>query len=270
MGGRDVNPPAVPPPLQREYQQAVLGLLTLPLKVDDAGSVAEDLLDFESAALDSFLEFARWVEPQLAPYGDLGTMTDWGGKLVGTVVRLCGVLHMAEHSRNPTPWQRLIGVGTVKNAILIANYLIAHAKSAYAEMGADPAVEGAKYLLGWIKRAGVDSFTKRDAFEGTKGRFKKVTALESVLALLCDHGYIRERPVGSQKGPGRHASPTYDVNPYTQSQNSHNSHNSPANHHSANTANCASPDLVTDHLHEMVLAPAEPPDLEVLSVGGFE
>ena len=71
-------------------------------------------------------------------------------------------------------------------------------------------------------RTCLSTFSKRDAFEGTKGRFKKVADLEPAIALLCDHGYARERVVEDRLGPGRRSSPIYDVNPHLHSQNSHN------------------------------------------------
>jgi hypothetical protein len=97
-------------------------------------------------------------------------------------------------------------------------------------MGSDPTVENAKYILGWIERKGCEWFTKREAFEGTKGRFGKVTELEPGLMLLIEHGYIREDPnQPPHRGPGRKPSPKYEVNPFIKtepdSQNSHYSQN---------------------------------------------
>lgn len=240
MGGRDVDPPPVPPSVQEAYRQGALGLLAQPIEVDDAGNPVELLLDLEDQAREVLLEFARCVEPQLAPHGDLGIMTDWGGKLVGAVVRVVGVLHMAEHASDPAPWDRPIRAQIVRKAIQIGSYVIAHAKAAYAEMGADPAVADAKHLLEWLERSGSATFTKRDAFEGTKGRFKKVPVMEPGLALLEVHGYIRKRPTVDREGPGRKPSPTYDVNPVWLSQNAHNSQNDGTTDDSANSAKSVS------------------------------
>jgi hypothetical protein len=40
----------------------------------------------------------------------------------------------------------------------------------------------------------VDGFTKRDLFEGVKGRVPKADDLDAPLRLLERHGYVREKP----------------------------------------------------------------------------
>src|SRR5262249_1263997 len=113
--------------------------------------------------------------------------------------------------------------GTVmERAVRFGHYAIAHARAAFAEMGADPIVEDAKYVLAWARRHGVTSFKERELFEGTKGRFQRVETLRPVLMLLVSHNYIRQRPSQGRQGPGRPPSPVYEVNPLTHSQNSHN------------------------------------------------
>ena len=108
----------------------------------------------------------------------------------------------------------------VERAVKIGRYLIPHAQAALAEMGTDPTVEEAKHVLRWIERKGVDTFTKREAFEGTKGRFRRVTALESALDLLLAQGYIREAESPERKGPGRRPSARYEVSPFLKSDTS--------------------------------------------------
>ena len=102
---------------------------------------------------------------------------------------------------------------TARAAIRIGYYLISHAKAAYAEMGADPALEDAKYVLRWIKSRELETFTRRDLHQATRGRFKRVEALEPGLSLLISHGYIREQACDEKARPGRRQSPTYAVNP---------------------------------------------------------
>ena len=102
-------------------------------------------------------------------------------------------------------------------------------------MGTDPIVEDAKHILKWIERKGIESFSKREAFEGTKGRFGKVSALEPALNVLVAQSFIREKESQERGGPGRKPSPRYEVNPLIAngstldpySQNSHYSQNNP-------------------------------------------
>src|SRR5262249_18615458 len=92
---------------------------------------------------------------------------------------------------------------------------------------------------------------KRDAFEGTKGRFRQVADLEPALAVLEEHHYIREQLQPEQpRRAGRKSSPVYEVNPLAPSQNSQDSQywhqpgtlppsHYPQNLHFANSANYA-------------------------------
>jgi replicative DNA helicase len=81
-------------------------------------------------------------------------------------------------------------------------------------MGADPRVDDARWLLDWIGRTNLTQFSRRDAHQAARGRFRKAADLEPALALLEEHGWVRRvdaDPVGS-KG-GRPASPRFIVNP---------------------------------------------------------
>src|SRR5205085_7432214 len=130
-------------------------------------------------------------------------LTDWAGKLAGAVLRLAGILHLTEHADMSEPWLVKVSTEMIQRAEIIGRYLIPHARAAYAEMGADEQVEAAKYVLRWIERSEKASFTKREAFEGTKGRFKQVAKLNPVLDLLDAHGYIRARQDAADLRPGR-------------------------------------------------------------------
>jgi hypothetical protein len=147
-----------------------------------------------------------------------------------------GVWHMAEHVYDDEPWRSPIQGPTAERAIRLVHYLIPHAQAAYAEMGSDPVVEQAQYVLGWIIRQDASTVAKRAIFEGTKGRFKRVAALDPLIALLVEHGYLRGEPQDARPGPGRKATPTYAVNPLI---GSHDSPDSAEAGDSANLTNTA-------------------------------
>jgi hypothetical protein len=241
MGKRKSRQPPVPSEVRRRYHDTVRRLLDLPWNVNPNNAHIPYVIHLDPDARDRLQAFEDLLEPQLGDGGDLASIADWASKLAGAVVRLAGILHMTERIGAPDPWHVPINSVTIEKAIQIGHYLIPHSKAAHALMGADPVVEEAKLILRWIARNNGTEFTKRGVFEGTKGRFKKVAEMEPALALLSDHGYVRERPAIDRAGPGRKPAPIYDVNPYLHSQNSQNSHNSVSPTHSANTANCASP-----------------------------
>jgi replicative DNA helicase len=219
LGSRQTGNAPVPRSIKANYAKKVKKLLEL--ATDESApeeSIEPKTLRMTLEAQRKMREFSTWLEPQLGEYGDLGGMTDGAGKLAGAVARIAGVLHCMEHVSRKAgekgPWNEDIDHQTVDRAVEIGGYLIFHARAAYAEMGKDPKVEEAKYVLRWIEHKGIGAFSKRDAFEGTKGRFLRVTALEPALDLLVAHGYIRERERPEHSGPGRKPSIRYEVSPF--------------------------------------------------------
>jgi len=104
-----------------------------------------------------------------------------------------------------------VGLSSVDNAIKIAEYLIEHARAAYAAMGLDPVAANVPALLGWIKRTGRPSFTRRDALRAPGRHLRSAADLDDALDALERHGYIRLRPTPYTFGRPR--SPTYDIHP---------------------------------------------------------
>jgi len=219
LGHRKDDADPVPSVVKATYAKNVKKLLNmLPDEPIPGESIEPKILRMDGDAQRKMREFVAWIEPQLAEFGELGAMTDWAGKLAGAVARIAGVLHCMEcvskGAGGGKPWDENISADTVERAVKIGRYLIPHARAAYAEMGTDPMVEEAKHVLRWIERKGVETFTKREAFEGTKGRFRRVTALEPALDLLVAHGYVREAESPERKRPGRKPSVRYEVSPF--------------------------------------------------------
>jgi hypothetical protein len=233
LGRRDTQAPPVSEAIRAAYHQGVRALLALEPATPYVLTLSPD-------ARAAFEAFYAALEPRLGEDGDLALITDWAGKLAGTVARLAGLLHLAAHAAEPTPWAGAVDAMTMAQAVTLGDWLTEHAKVAFAVMGADPAIEEARHLLRWLGKEPREAFTKRETFEGTKGRFKRVEAMEPALRLLLECGYIREQePPEQASRPGRKASPVYEVNPWIYSQNSHNSQNATGDDISANPANCA-------------------------------
>jgi hypothetical protein len=177
----------------------------------DSGGPAVLTLDHEAA--DLLLSFERDLEPRLAAAsGDLAHLAGWAAKLAGATCRIAGLLHLADHLRDG--WARPIDGQTFAGAARLADYLVDHARAVFDLMGADPRVEDAGWLLGWISRTGMTQFSRRDAHQAARGRFRKATDLEPALALLEEHGWLRRveaDPAGARGG--RPPSPRFLVNP---------------------------------------------------------
>jgi hypothetical protein len=215
VGHRDVNAPPVPPAIRDAYHAKMRAMLELPFGTSPNGAPAPHVLSLSSGANTLWMQFAAWLEPQLADFGPLSHIADWAGKLAGAVARIAGLLHLADRAGSPEPWAMPIPKATMARAVAIGQYLIPHARAAFSEMGADSAVADARHVLAWIRRHGAESFTRRDCFEGTKSRFGLVENLLPALQLLERHHYVRERTASDPGGRGRPPSPVYLVNPAT-------------------------------------------------------
>lgn len=134
-------------------------------------------------------------------------------------MRIAGLLHLADG----TPGDE-IDRCTVERAIYIGQYLIVHAQAAFAVD--ECSTSGASLVLNWIRRRGVADFSKRDVFEGLKGRFKRAEDLDTPLEQLVRNGYLRPATT-PRSGAGRPPSQRFEVNPSLAKNNSHNSQNGP-------------------------------------------
>jgi len=221
IGRREIAPKPVSDAVKETYRQTVRTL---------AGAEGEHVLHLAPDALAAFQEWEAEVEAMLADGGQMEIMRDWGAKLAGATLRLAAVLHCVENGA-----AGYIGGATIHAAVDLARYLVPHAEAVLNIMQAKEASgdEDARYVLRWIERHGRRVFTKRDAHQHGKRRFRKVEDIDPVLAELVRRGYIRLRP-SEAAGPGRPSSPTYEVNPaaFTNAnggeKRSHNSHNSPS------------------------------------------
>ena len=158
------------------------------------------------------LEFEGWLEPQLQPAAKLSGITDWAGKLYGTVPRIAALLHLADNVEVPEPWFDPIELETVERAIVIVKYLIEHAQAAFNLMAADPVMQDAKLLLAWIRRTRTNTFQKNDAHRAMYNRFKRMEKLEQAIKVLEERHFIRQLPPTMKAVPGRPPSPTYEIN----------------------------------------------------------
>ena len=120
-------------------------------------------------------------------------------------------------------WAQPIGPDTFAGAIRLAGYLIEHARAVFDLMGADSRVDDARWLLDWIARTSQLQFSRRDAHQAARSRFRKATDLEPALALLEEHGYLR-RVDADPPGPrgGRPPSPRFLSTLCLITQNPHN------------------------------------------------
>ena len=141
---------------------------------------------------------------------DLAEIESWAGKYTGAVLRIAGLLHIAEN--NGIPEFSDVSEQTMKNAVRIGEYFLEHAKAAYSLMGADPVNKQGEYLLSKIQKAQVCEFSRRDAMRMCRG-IKTAESIQPVLNRLCEYGYIAPKPMEPALGVGRRPSEVYLTNP---------------------------------------------------------
>jgi hypothetical protein len=219
VGWRKAIGAPVPEEVRASYERRVRALLDLPLPE------RPDALELSHEAHEVLVAFAEELEPRLGPDGDLREIKDWVAKLEGSAARLAGLLHGAAGGFH----QSQISAQTMRDAITLARYLLAHAQATFGMMRAKPGARQADVLLRWIVRKGLVEFSRRDAYRENPSHFERPDDCLPALELLIEHGVIAERPQ-SRRGVGRPASPVYDVNPAAlqdDSQNSRNCQNTP-------------------------------------------
>lgn len=168
------------------------------------------------------------IEKMFLEGGELEEMKEWGSKLAGQIIRVAGLLHVAEHVQSlpvDTPnieaIPKQIHAETVIKAQELASYFIEHAKAAYGCMGADKGTQDAKYLLGVIMRQDKPVIKYRDIQELTRKRFEKAIHLKKTLLELEERGFIHQKKDGRKR--------LLEVNPYllNTQKSTHNTHNIP-------------------------------------------
>jgi len=215
IGFRDLTPPPVSPSARDAYHALIGRLLERCLMPSADAPVLR--LDADAAA--AFLAFRARAEAWLRPGGRFEGLQDWCSKLPGLVLRVAALMHLTYHDDG-----RPIDRETMRAAQAIGDYAAAHAEAAFAAMGSDERMEGARELLDWLLRAEVRRFSVRDAMRACR-RFQTAQEVEAPLQMLEERGWVRPVEGAERAGPGRKPSPEYEVNPAGQKgQTGQNAH----------------------------------------------
>ncbi|WP_433797869.1 DUF3987 domain-containing protein [Actinoplanes sp. CA-252034] len=208
VGFRKIGADPIPTQIAAAYHANLQALvLTLAEWTDPA------VLVLTPDANEAVLDIERQVEPRLAPGGAWSHIVDWGSKYTGAVVRIAGLIHLAEHLRDG--WGKPVDVDTIKRAAQIGEYYAAHALGAFDDMGADVATRNARTILAWIERTDTRAFTKREVFRALKSsQLPAAGDFDAPLSVLEAHGYLRHLdPPAPKRAGGRPPSPSFLVNP---------------------------------------------------------
>ncbi|GAB1694294.1 hypothetical protein KRM28CT15_60970 [Krasilnikovia sp. M28-CT-15] len=208
VGHRKIGADPIPAKVAADYHDNLKSLV-----LDLAAKTETVVLVLSPEANAMVLDIERQVEPRLAPGGAWGHIVDWGSKYTGAVVRIAGLLHLAEHAHGG--WERPVSADTLERAAMIGEFYAAHALAAFDDMGADQHTRNARTILAWIERTATRAFTKRDVFRALKSaQIPTAADFDPPLAVLEAHGYLRQlNPPAPTKAGGRPPSPSYLVHP---------------------------------------------------------
>lgn len=200
LGYRECKTEAVSEEVGRAYSKLVRNL---------AATEGQKILLLNREAQTVLHGWQTEVEEMMRDGRPLEDLKDWGSKLPGATVRIAAVMHCVQYGT-----KGMIEPQTVRQAIAVARYLIPHAEVVLTMMQAkeSPQDGEAKYLLRWIERHNLKEFTKRDAHQHGKRKFPAAEDLLPAISELEKRGYIRLKSC-VYSGPGRPASPLYEVNP---------------------------------------------------------
>lgn len=207
VGSRNPRMPhRIDPVVKQAYESGIKRMLDITPFVNADGSSQPHILRVSHEAKELWYDFAEEIEPMLADGGEMGSFSDWGGKLAGNVFRVAGNYHVVKGGTSATE----IDAETMQQAINLCRALIPHAKAAFGEMGNSVQVSNAMQVVSWIKKDGKREFSKRDCQHDNLALFKTVDLLEPVLRELEGRKIIRR--ASKKSGPGR-PSEGYEVNP---------------------------------------------------------
>lgn len=230
VGRRTSRPAPMPDHVRAMYGSLVRTLLELERR--DNGE--PHCVQLSAAADDALTEWSDRLEPRLGPGGELEHVADWANKLAGACARIAALLHAAEHPDRP--WGAEISADTTRRALAIGEYLLAHARAALAEMGTDPVLADARYVLTWMSARNVRTIARRDLHRELRGRFRKAADIQPALDLLAERDWIRSHdPEGG--GPGRKPSPIIELSPRARALG-RNGHNGRDPNRDANNVQC--------------------------------
>lgn len=204
VGARKFNTDKFSKILEDEYNQLIYKLLKIP------NEEKTKILKLSNEANKELEIFYNWLEPQLVD--ELEFMADWAGKLVGTCLRLAGILHCMEYSNITTGC--LVSANTIKKAIEISKYFLEHSKYAYTLMGADKDTQKVKYILKKLEKQDRMSLKRSEILSISRSaNIKKVEDIFKALDVLVEYGYILELEEEQVIRKGRKKDVVYALNP---------------------------------------------------------
>jgi hypothetical protein len=186
VGTRSVQAPAMPDEVTHRWNELVVSITCMPVRDPEQ---PRPTLNLHPDALGHHHDFRQTIEPRLHPLsGDLAFMADWAGKLAGKVLRIAGLLHLADGRALREP----VDLATMAAAVEIGEWALTHAVHVYGGWRAPEQNVTAVRTLEWLQRARPETFTVRDTWQALRGQAwcTSTEAVKDTLVLLVRAGWL--------------------------------------------------------------------------------
>lgn len=165
-------------------------------------------------AIDLFEAYTDTIEPELAVSAELGNLAEWVSKMIASVIRYAGLLHIAEGNDTNTA----ITVDTAARACELGTYWLTQALALQSDGRASGVADQAQAMMDWVAGTGRATVTAADIRKGHRpGGLNTTDDYIPVLEWLCDAGWLRPQdPNGlwiTDVGRRGRQSPTFTVWP---------------------------------------------------------
>ena len=216
IGYRDIDTAAINPAIKVGYINFIRALINDLIEYEKSNHDKPLSLQLSNEARHVFRQYQVQQEIYLRPGGCLSDISDWGGKLSGTVARLMGILHIGKYGSESINHD--IDEETALNATKLGDYYTEHAHIAFNLMGSDEKMYKAHKIINWMKENNKISVSARDIHQVFRGTFKSMDDLWPILKLLQDNNYLTSYLQQNNK-IGRKPSPAYQLHPELLTQN---------------------------------------------------
>jgi hypothetical protein len=220
------------------WENVVRELLSLAMQETPGKPVRPALLEFDGDARHAWQRFTQRLADEINDEGFPPHLRGPWAKLRSYGARLALILRCLR-------WAYATAGGEVDDldevdgesmeaAARLVDYFKSHARKIYCIIDADPRCREAKRVLRWLAYSvnsvksvkGSKVISKRELHAGVWGGSKDVDEVSDIISLLVRYGWLRPLLMEEKKGPGRHASPQYEIHPLCFSTPSHFSQNS--------------------------------------------
>ena len=141
--------------------------------------------------------------------GEGQMIEDWASKYIGAILRIEGLIHVAEENES-----MVMSGETIENAIAIGKYFLEHAQHAYTLMGSDPNMQMAKFLLAKIKKKKIQRYKEWEFRDLARSRsVRTFSDLIPAVELLESCGVLKREKAEDRGGSGRKSDDYVVINP---------------------------------------------------------